>query len=134
MRIIIRGFVAFAVAMAAVFAIAAPARAEGCMGPCWGKDTRADAPYTAGAGSALFFADGEYMYVTDWNKDGAGVRVHFSVNYGAWQERTNTNGAHNQTLYNLSYGENLSFRFFVCLSNNGTNLAGTCSTMVYAHT
>jgi hypothetical protein len=134
MRIFIRGFVAFAVMMAALLAIAAPARAEGCMGPCWTKKTAADGPYKYWAGEALFFADGELMYVTDWHKDGAGVRVHFSVNYGGWQERTNTSGADEQVLYNLNYGENLSFRFFVCLSNYGANLAGTCSTMVYAHT
>jgi hypothetical protein len=134
MRIFIRGFVAFAVMMTALLAIAAPARAEGCLDDCWTAMTIASAPYTYRAGDAFFESNGEWMHVGDHHKDGAGVRVHFSVNYGAWHERTNTSGAPSQTHYNFDYAENLSFRFFVCISNNGANLASTCSKMIYAHT
>jgi hypothetical protein len=134
MKHIVRGIVAFAVMMTALFVTAAPARAEDCPYPCWTAKTVADAPYTYWAGEAFFDSYGEHMYVADFDKDGAGVRVHFSVNYGAWQQRTNTSGNGSQIDYNLDYAENLSFRFFVCIPNNGTNIAGTCSKTINGHT
>ena len=133
MKLFVRGFLAFAAMLAALFVTAGPAQAEDC-GECWYKYTVAAAPYKSEAGEALFDAYGEYLYVFDWDKDGAGVVAHFSVNYGAWQQRTNTKGADTQATWNLDYSENLSFRFFVCISNNGTNIASTCSSMVYANT
>jgi len=134
MKTFLRGILAFATMAGVVLVAPAAAHAEDCPAACWTSKTVADAPYTYWAGEAFFDSLGEHMYVTDFHKDGAGVRVHFSVDYGAWQQRTNTKGADNQVDYNLDYPENLSFRFFVCLENNGTNLAGTCSKMIYAHT
>lgn len=125
---------AFAVMMAALLVTAAPARAEDCPDACWTRKTVADAPYRSWAGEAFFDSHGEHMYVADFEKDGAGVRVHFSVDYGAWQQRTNTKGADTQVHYNLDYAEDLSFRFYVCISNNGTTIAGTCSKLINAHT
>lgn len=119
--------------LTAVFGTAVPAQAEDCAA-CWVRYTVADGPYKSKSGEALFDAIGEHLYVFDWEKDGAGVRVHFSVNYGAWQQRTNTKGAGSQAEWNLDYPENRSFRFFVCISNNGTNIAGTCSKMINVHT
>lgn len=134
MRIFVRGFVAFAVLMTALLVTAAPARADDCPDACWVKKTVADGPYRYWAGEAFFDSYGEHMYVSDFEKDGAGVRVHFSVNYGPWQQRTNSTGADTQVDYNLDYPEDLSFRFFVCISNNGTNIAGTCSSTLNGHT
>lgn len=134
MRILVRGLTALAVMATALLVTSAPARAEDCPYPCWLAKTAADAPYKYWAGEAFFDSYGEHMYVADWEKDGAGIRVHFSVNYGAWQQRTNSTGADTQVDYNLDYAENLSFRFFVCISNNGTNIAGTCSKTINGHT
>ncbi|WP_281897821.1 hypothetical protein [Phytohabitans aurantiacus] len=134
MRILVRGLMAVAVMVAALLVTAAPARADDCPYPCWWTDTKADAPYKTAAGSAFFDSYGEHLYAFDNDADSAGVRVHFSVNYGGWQERTNSKGNKSQAEWNLEYGENLSFRFFVCISNNGTNIAGTCGPLIYAHT
>ncbi|MEH1130223.1 hypothetical protein [Micromonospora sp. CPCC 206061] len=135
MRILVRGFMAVAVIVAALLVTAAPARADDCPYPCWWTDTKADAPYKTAAGSAFFDSYGEHLYIYDNASDHAGVRVYFSVNKGGWQQRTNSKGSDEPLAHwNLDYAENLSFRFYVCISNNGTNIAGTCGPTIYAHT
>jgi hypothetical protein len=135
MRIIVRGLMAVAVMVAALLVTAAPARAEDCAYPCWWTDTKADSPYEAHAGSAFFESYGEQLHIYDNDADSASVRVYYSVAYGGWQQRTNSNGKDGPAVHvNFTYAENLSFRFYVCISNNGTNIAGTCGPLIYAHT
>lgn len=134
MKHLVRGFLAVAVMMTALLVTSAPAQAEDCPDPCWLTRTKGDAPYRSGAGEALFFSYGESLHIFDNEADDAGVRVYFSVGGGAWQHRTNSKGNKSQAVFNFDYPENRSFRFFVCISNNGTNIAGTCSPTINGHT
>jgi hypothetical protein len=133
MKLITRGLVASAAAVATLLGVAAPAHAGS--EDSWVKRTVGYSSYKSEAGEALFFAWDERLFAFDWVADGAGVRVYYSEDYGAWHYRTDTNGASGeQGDWNLDYPENKSFRFYVCLEDGGTTIWATCSATVYAHT
>jgi hypothetical protein len=130
MKILIRALVACASVVTGLAVLTPPAHAAD--DPVhYHRQTRAYAGYVAGAGEAIFQPYGEWLVITDWASDGAGVRVYYSYNGGAWQTKTDTKGYDAGSMeVNLDYPEGRAFTFYVCLEDEGLTIPQTCGATI----